>query len=397
VHAKRANAYKRVAMFSSSQAPLHEILAERRTEVEDRWEKRIRGTLVPKTTERGEIVNNLPSFFEELISALRAASMAAPANMLPARSPTAAIHGLQRFNFGFSLDEVVHEYGVLRDCIVEVAREHKKDLTPEEHDILARCLETGVAEAVQRYSSEREAKQHRQAQEHFAFLAHELRNPLAAARYAVALLRERPDANAVRIAETSLSRLGEMIDRVIVEARIETVRTGTVPLQLQGVALAPLLQEILHEVQPQADFRKIRFLVQCPTDAALEGDRRLLRSAIENLVRNAVKFTHDGTEIAVRVTSSEGRFGIEVEDRCGGLPQGRAELLFLPYAQMAEDRSGFGLGLAIARQAVEAHGGSLMANDLPGRGCVFLLTLPRGQPRTSDEGVAKPSRPPEKA
>ncbi len=72
----------------------------------------------------------------------------------------------------------------------------------------------------------------------------------------------------------------------------------------------------------------------------------------------------------------DGRICIEVADACGGLPPGRADELFTPMIQRGEDRSGFGLGLAIALQAAEAHHGTIRVRDLPGHGCVFVLDLP---------------------
>src|SRR2546428_119009 len=83
-----------------------------------------------------------------------------------------------------------------------------------------------------------------------------------------------------------------------------------------------------------------------------------------------------GGTVTVRLRPIEGRARFEVEDECGGLPPGAAERLFDPFVQLGPDRSGFGLGLAIARQAVEAHGGNLAVHDLQGKGCVFLLEIP---------------------
>ena len=73
----------------------------------------------------------------------------------------------------------------------------------------------------------------------------------------------------------------------------------------------------------------------------------------------------------VRFGKTNEKVVIEVEDSCGGLPRGSAERMFLPFVQVGEDKSGYGLGLAIARQAVEAHGGSLSAHDHPGEGCTM--------------------------
>jgi signal transduction histidine kinase len=98
---------------------------------------------------------------------------------------------------------------------------------------------------------------------------------------------------------------------------------------------------------------------------------------LANLLQNAFKFTRDHTEVKLRAYALGGRVFIEVTDHCGGLPPGRAEKMFTPFAQHGEDRSGLGLGLFIARRSVEADAGTLSVRDMPGTGCVFTISLPR--------------------
>jgi signal transduction histidine kinase len=85
-----------------------------------------------------------------------------------------------------------------------------------------------------------------------------------------------------------------------------------------------------------------------------------------------VKFTHSGRTVRVRVRPGT----VEIEDECGGLREGDEKRIFQAFRQSSEDRSGFGLGLAIARQAIEAHGGSVQVRNLPGKGCVFQVSMP---------------------
>ena len=91
-----------------------------------------------------------------------------------------------------------------------------------------------------------------------------------------------------------------------------------------------------------------------------------------NLLANAVKFTRTGGSVTVRVRPSL----IEVEDECGGLRPEDEKHVFEAFRQAGQDRSGFGLGLAIARAAIEAHGGTLSLRNLPGKGCIFAVSLP---------------------
>ena len=106
------------------------------------------------------------------------------------------------------------------------------------------------------------------------------------------------------------------------------------------------------------------------------ADERLLDSALSNLVRNAVKFSAPGATVHLRAKQSVERVVLEVEDQCGGLPEGAVEKMFSPFVQLGQDRSGFGLGLAISKRAAELHKGDLRVHDVPGHGCVFVLDLP---------------------
>ena len=107
------------------------------------------------------------------------------------------------------------------------------------------------------------------------------------------------------------------------------------------------------------------------------------------MLQNAFKFSRHGGHIILRTTTTadEGRVQIEVEDECGGLPPGRAEDLFRPFEQRGANRSGLGLGLAIARESVETNGGLIRARNLPGKGCVFTIDLPVLSPASAPAAV----------
>jgi signal transduction histidine kinase len=136
--------------------------------------------------------------------------------------------------------------------------------------------------------------------------------------------------------------------------------------------------DIVEDVQlASAPRRGVKLEVAIDESLELDADVRLVTSALMNLVQNALKFTRDGGHVVVRTHSSPSDISIEVEDECGGLPPGKADELFRPFLQRGQDRSGIGLGLSIARDAIEAHEGALTVRDLPGKGCVFTIRLPR--------------------
>ena len=126
---------------------------------------------------------------------------------------------------------------------------------------------------------------------------------------------------------------------------------------------------------------------------AVEGDRQILAAALANVLQNAVKFTRPHGRVYLTAYAAADRVLIGVEDECGGLPDGTAELIFQPFTQLGRERTGLGLGLPISRRGVEANGGTLDVRNLPGTGCVFTIDLarlspPGANPRQGGDGPA---------
>ena len=109
----------------------------------------------------------------------------------------------------------------------------------------------------------------------------------------------------------------------------------------------------------------------------IEVDRQIVHAALANLVQNAFKYTRPRSNISLRAHATRDRIFIDIEDECGGLPGGDPQKLFRPFERRGSDRTGLGLGLAISRRGVEANGGRVGVRDLPGKGCVFSIELPR--------------------
>ena len=109
----------------------------------------------------------------------------------------------------------------------------------------------------------------------------------------------------------------------------------------------------------------------------IEGDRQVLAAVAGNLLQNAFKFTRPRTTVTLRVVASAERVLIEIQDECGGLPSGNVNELFRPFEQRGTNRTGVGLGLAFSRWGVEANNGRIYARNLPDKGCVFTIDLPR--------------------
>jgi signal transduction histidine kinase len=142
--------------------------------------------------------------------------------------------------------------------------------------------------------------------------------------------------------------------------------------------MAEFIEEVELVAQMQAEGFGLQLRVS-PVDAelAVDADRQLLASAVSNLLQNAFKFTRPHGTVSLLTHATADRALIEIWDECRGLPEGKAEELFLPFTQAGVDRSGLGLGLSIAQSATRANGGEVSVRNIPGTGCVFTIDLPR--------------------
>jgi hypothetical protein len=355
---------------------IHDILAARHQEVMQRWRAQVEGTLAPQAMPPIELIDHLPEFLQEILGALRDDAGLDSSGPSPHDSTTAGEHGDQRLRLGFSLDSVVREYGALQDAIIATVREAGVSINFRELQVVFDCVISGIAHAVSEYARQRDAELTRQANEHFAFIAHELRNPLSTAKMAFEILKQKgqlpADDRAAGALERGLQSASELINQTL---QISRVASG-IELRRQWTTLGILCEDAESAASAEADSKGVD--LHCDTDCQdrIDVDVRLIRSALGNLVRNAVKFTPTGGAVELRAHVTSGRAVLEVEDSCGGLPPGKVEEAFAPFVRLDNEQPGFGLGLAIAKQAADAHGGTIRIQNLPGKGCVFVLELP---------------------
>jgi signal transduction histidine kinase len=284
-------------------------------------------------------------------------------------------HGHDLLDDGFSVGQVVHDYGDICQAVTELAAETKSPITIEEFHTLNRCLDNATAEAVTEYGRQRDLRGSGDMRERMGSLAHELRTKAQLAVLSFQLLRKGTvgvGGSTGHALERTLRELVNLIDRAIVDVKLDSNAPQRAPFPL-----AQLLDEVAFQASLEAQSRGVQFTVApLETPVSLEADRQLLASALSNLLQNAMQFTKSGGKVWLRTLASKDRVIIEVEDQCGGLPPGKAEELFKPFAERTADRSGQGLGLAISRRVVEQSGGKISVRNSPGKGCVFTVELP---------------------
>lgn len=372
---------------------MQDFLGAHRAELIDRCRRKV-AARAPQGEPGRELPHGITVFLDQLIRTLAAeASDDLPASrevsgasgggrpMLSEMGETASAHGRELLAHGYTVEELVHDYGDLCQAITDLAFEEDADIEVDEFRTLNRCLDNAIASAVTEFAYQRDFVvadlQAEAVNERLGYFAHELRNHLGTAVLALSVIR----AGNVGLAgatgavlDRSLVNLKSLIDRSLADVRM----TAGMPVQHTLFSLAEFITEVRLAGELEAQVRECGFVVSAvDPELAVDVDRDLLFSAVGNLLQNAFKFTHPGTEVTLDAYAAADRILLDVSDHCGGLPPGDHEALFDPFLQHDAEREGLGLGLSISRRSVEANNGRLRVLDVPGKGCVFTVDLPR--------------------
>ena len=201
-------------------------------------------------------------------------------------------------------------------------------------------------------------------------ISHELRSPLARMNVALEIAKQKSNPGSepmlARI-ETESTRLNEMISRILMLAKLES---GADDYEQRRIDLSEIVKDVAADADFEAQAKGKVVQVSSAEKCVVMGSENLLRSAIENVLRNAVRYTADRTVVDVSLSSGNGRAVLRVSDHGGGVPEAELANLFRPFYRVGEDRTrktgGIGLGLAIAERAVKAHKGKITASNVNG-------------------------------
>ena len=353
---------------------LFEFIVFNRDEIIRRCRTRVASRVMPPPTEE-EIDYGVPVFLDQLLDALKGRAPAS-ADI----NKTALQHGHELLMQGFTISQVVHDYGDVCQAITELAVEEHAPIATDDFRTLNKCVDDAIASAVTEYGRATNQftvdRGNARERERLGFFAHELRNLINTSLLAYEVLRTGNvgvGGSTGTVLRRSLMRTMALVERSLAEVKLtEGIQNR------ERFLVAGFIDELTPAAALEAEAKTVNLAVApVGQQVVVNADRQVLGAVVANLLQNAFKFTRPRTTVSLRVEIKDERVLIEVEDECGGLPGGNADDLFQPFEQRGADRTGLGLGLAFSRRAVEANEGRIYARNLPKKGCIFTIDLPR--------------------
>jgi len=371
--------------------PLHTLLEHYRAAIIERYVRSLRDERLAGDTPRALLIDDLSFFLADLADTLRGGQTRL--------SDHARGHGNRRHRLGFRLDVVLREYAVMRACIHSLVRDAGAVATTDEWVRLDAAIDTAMIDAALAYAEERDAelKVEREAlvderellrcaiasrDDVLAIVSHDLRNPLASISLGIDQLRryghtdEQRRERILDSVKRAAQRMSTLIEDLLAIAKIEA---GQLALQLARHAALTLVEDAFAVVAPQAEAKSIRLVANLSAELFLQCDRDRMLQVLGNLIGNAIKFTPERGEITVDAVAHESIVRVWVRDNGPGIAPAALPHVFDRYYQAPEGQStrpgGAGLGLAIARAIVEAHGGDIGVESTLGEGTTFWFTV----------------------
>jgi signal transduction histidine kinase len=349
---------------------LYEFVVTYRDAIIAKARKRLTARPWPSAS-TNELENGVPLFLTQLAETLEAEESGS-AYSPNAIGEAATRHGRALLALGFTVSQVVHDYGDICQAVTELAIEQNAPITTEEFHTLNRCLDTAIAQAVTEHARLTAASRSTEDLARMGQLANDIRNMVDSSILAFGIMKR----GAVAINGSTGMVLGRNLIGLkdLVGSALSDIRLGAHETHREPVSVQAFLTEISVTAGLHAEYLGLRFTHE-PVDPAwvINVDPQLLGSAVSNLLNNAFKFTRAGGRVVLRAHNEHGWLLIEVEDECGGIPAVEGDPLRRGGSPDAS--KGRGLGLAVAQNAVRAQGGDINIRNMPGRGCVFIIEL----------------------
>jgi len=369
-------------MRTAHRTKLAELVEQEQDDLLARWRRAVRELPSAKELDTPTLNDHIPLLLAELSAALRSGSDDTIAHALAVGSAPA--HGLQRLTDTFDIEEVVAEYNILRECIHDLAERHSLRMQGEPFHVLNRLLDGAIGAAVQSYGAQKALEVRARREEYLAFVAHDLRTPLSAIAMSAQVLEllladasaATPQAASMWKALTrNVQHLNGLVNKVMDENANLVTESG-VKLERRTFDLWPLVESLIHDINPVAGTGSTALVNDVPEDCEVYADAGLLRRILQNLIANAIDHTPRGTvTIGASHDHDTGATALFVRDDGAGIAADRRQRVFEKGERDSEKDGSTGLGLAIVKTFVEAHGGEAVVDTELGIGSTFRFTL----------------------
>ncbi|MEG4853782.1 HAMP domain-containing sensor histidine kinase [Microcoleus sp. B5-D4] len=343
------------------------------------WEKRARDEVSASTHQNSLVLqDSLPLYLNQLVDELSNRIVRTSARITADEVESTRIgklHGHERAGYAdYSMSHLIFEYHLLRQVIFQVLEE-EAPLEVQDRDIIIGSIEQAVNDAATQFSETL-----RDIQELFMVtLTHDLRNPINVVKMGTQLtLRrlERGDSHADVAARmlNAINRLDSMIQNLLDASRL---RAGqSLKIEFEECDFVMLVQEVVEDLRfAYGD----RFVVVSDSDITSYCSRKEIRRVIENLAINAVKYGAPSTPITLTLQQTETQISLTVHNEGDPIALDAQSILFQQFRRTicAEEQTGWGLGLFLAKSIIEAHKGTLAVESAEGKGTSFIINLPK--------------------
>ncbi|HEV7401437.1 MAG TPA: HAMP domain-containing sensor histidine kinase [Chthoniobacteraceae bacterium] len=357
------------------------VFREAQGEIVAEWRAQAGELLRELHLDKPTITDHLPDVIAEIVRDLALGREGALSVEHTRGSPP--VHGVQRFHDGLDVGEVVAEYNLLRTAFITIAERRSLFVVGDAARIINHRIDEAVRLAVMAFQAQQAIMRKEQEDEHLAFLAHDLRTPLNAVGLIAEEIKHSLDAPA--LAETgelfdmlarNLHRVESLIQRVLA---VQPAGQGTAfRPERRSFELWPLVQRLLLDLRAVSSKHAIDVVNAIPRALTIFADAGLLSQVFQNLLGNAFKYAAQG-RVVVSATEEADGVTCLVHDNGAGIP---LEMLDKVFDKLTTDpdKEGTGWGLAIVKQIVEAHGGTVSAESVQGAGASFRFTIPSAPP-----------------
>jgi two-component system, OmpR family, phosphate regulon sensor histidine kinase PhoR len=369
-------------MSTASLNRLGDLIIDQSSALLAQWRKQIKQLPAARHMDRPTIDDHIPELLEELATALQTQNEASIAEAMLEGTPPA--HGLHRLAEGFDIAEVVAEYNILRGCIHDLAERNGVEIRGSTFHILNRVLDEAIGLAVQTYATQRAIEVQKRREEYLSFVAHDLRTPLNAVALSANVLQmllgnQSENAQVGRL-WTTLHRNVQHLEKLVEQVMQENTASSDEAagrMERRFIDLWPIVETVFEDLKVIADTNGTQLANQVPVDLLVYADAGMLTRVLQNLLANAIRYTPRG-EVAVgaKSKSEDGAFEGWITDHGASIPAEALEQAFGKNGSEAKPDDGIALGLAIVKDFLDAHGGTLRLESNPDSKTLFRFTLP---------------------